>query len=221
MSSYIIRKTDVSPAPADRFDSAVWSRAEVMTLPNRYLGKVPEHGFTPGVRCRFLHGNGYIFGRYRVEDQYILIRAEKDQESVCLDACVEFFIRPAGNVRYFNFEFSAGGAMLLYNCTDLRNGVYSPIPLEDCAKVVRYSTLPRKVDPEETKPVVWEYFFAIPVDFFVRYADQVKSDLSGQTWTGNITKCADHCSHPCWLSWQALPRLDFHQPECFGQLVFE
>ena len=219
--SCTVRKTVVSPLPADDFDSPVWRAAETVTLDNRYLGNVPEHGFTPRVSCRLLHGNGYIFGRFRVEDHYILIRAKKDQDCVCTDSCVEFFVRPQNNVRYYNFEFSAGTAMLLYSCTDLRRGVYTPIPLEDCASVIRASTLPRSVDPESTDPVTWQFFFAVPVSFFTKFGDNVSADLSGQVWTANFTKCADHTSHPCWLSWQPLPVLDFHQPECFGKIFFE
>jgi hypothetical protein len=221
MSAYLVKKTEVNPTPADNFDSPVWSQAGIIELKNRYLGDKPEHGFTPYTSCRLLHGNGFIFGRYRVQDRYILIRAKKDQDSVCLDSCVEFFVRPKDNPCYFNFEFSGGTVMLLYCITPTDPVPRFVIPQADCDTVLRYSTLPRSVDPETSDPVTWEFFFAIPVSFFVKNGVNVNPELSGQTWTANITKCADDCSHPCWLSWQPLPKLNFHQPDRFTEIRFE
>jgi len=45
---------------------------------------------------------------------------------------------------------------------------------------------------------------------------------SGQIWRANFYKCADESSHPHWGSWADIgERLDFHQPECFGEIIFE
>jgi len=122
--------------------------------------------------------------------------------------------------RYFNLEVSANGAMLLYNIERLREGVYSEIPVEDCATIERFHSLPNRVEPEITEPVTWRLGFRWPVAFFVKYAG-INPNLSGQEWTANATKCCEESSHPHWLSWQTLPKLDFHLPDSFGKIIFE
>ena len=44
----------------------------------------------------------------------------------------------------------------------------------------------------------------------------------GDRWRGNLYKCADHTSHPHWLTWAPInrPRPDFHVPDQFGILTF-
>ena len=91
----------------------------------------------------------------------------------------------------------------------------------DSASVIRRTSLPARMVPECKNNLNWTFYFAIPIAFFVKYGDNVNPALSGQTWRANITKCADDSSHPHWVSWQKLSKLDFHLPECYGELTFE
>ena len=93
----------------------------------------------------------------------------------------------------------------------------SPFPR---ATIELFHTLPERITDEITEPVTWRLGFRIPVAFFVKYSN-INPELSGQKWTANFTKCADATSHPHWLSWQALPKCDFHLPDYFGELAFE
>ena len=45
----------------------------------------------------------------------------------------------------------------------------------------------------------------------------------GVTWRANFYKCADHTSHPHWLSWSVIGsgKFEFHVPEYFGTLEFK
>ena len=84
----------------------------------------------------------------------------------------------------------------------------------------RNPVVPKIVEPEIQVPTVWRLGFAIPLSFFTKYT-AIDPKLSGQVWHANFTKCADQTSHPHWLSWMPLSRLDFHLPDEFGELVFE
>ena len=87
-------------------------------------------------------------------------------------------------------------------------------------KIGKVIDLPKIVDPEIQEPVTWRLGFAIPMTFFAKYTS-INPDLSGQIWHANFTKCADRTSHPHWLSWVKLSKLDFHLPKEFRELVFE
>jgi hypothetical protein len=46
--------------------------------------------------------------------------------------------------------------------------------------------------------------------------------LSGWTWRANFYRCADDSSHPHWGYWAKIgDRLDFHQPDRVGGIIFE
>ena len=106
-----------------------------------------------------------------------------------------------------------GGAHI-YSSFDL-------VPEEDLAKIERFHTLPQIIEDEITEPVTWYLGFAIPIEFFQRYSG-IDPKLSGQEWKANFTKCADKCSHPCWLTWQKLvPPGGYHVPDQFGTIIFE
>ena len=101
------------------------------------------------------------------------------------------------------------------------DGTQSLVPEEDLAKIERFHTLPQVIEEEITEPVTWYLGFAVPIEFFQRYSG-INPELSGQAWRANFTKCADKCSHPCWLTWQKLvPPGGYHVPDQFGTIIFE
>lgn len=217
MKSYTIKKS-AAPVKLDAgWDSEVWGNANEVKVE---FGFDRNSDHTPDVRIKMLHDGDNICGLFRVEDRYILAKALKDQDMVCRDSCVEFFVKPAGADCYFNFEMNCGGTFLLYCCKDLFTKDYLVIPDEDMKTFGRYHTLPHIINEEITEPTIWYLGFAIPVAFFEKYAGS-KKPLSGQKWTGNFTKCADCTSHPTWLSWMPLTKCSFHMPEQFGEFIFE
>ncbi len=84
-----------------------------------------------------------------------------------------------------------------------------------------HPSLDQPVDDERADPLAWSLSFRIPLALFEAYVGDIKS-LSGRSWAANFYKCADDSSHPHWGFWADIgPRLDFHQPEHFGTIVFE
>ena len=217
MKSYTVKKSAVPVALDAAWDSEMWANANIAKVDFAFAQN-SDH--TPDVQLKMLHDGERICGLYQVKDQYVIARAIKDQDMVCRDSCVEFFVKPAGADCYFNLEMNCGGTFLLYRCVNLFQKDYIEIPDEDMQKIERFHTLPKNITEEITEPVTWYLAFAMNMDFFAKYAGS-KKPLSGQVWSANFTKCADHCSHPTWLSWMPLTKCSFHMPDQFGELVFE
>ena len=178
----------------------------------------------PETHLRLVHDGNALKGCFTIGDCYVRSVHQGFQSPVYKDSCVELFLQPKPGGGYFNFEFNAGGAMLVYWIEDpLREGdgfrKYQPLSLEACAQVTVRSSLPARVVPEIQEPLQWTLSFVIPVVVLEHYAGPI-GDLSGQRWRANAYKCGDETSHPHWLSWAPLDTLDFHRPQCFGELVF-
>ena len=215
--SYIIKKSSRPLIPGADASHPQWENAVTLKLSeviNADSGHIPE------TEVKMLYDDNGIAGVFSVKDRYVIGKATGDQQPVCRDSCVEFFVHPAGDKRYFNLEMSCTGNILLYHVENCRAEIFDVLPQEDLDTIVRKSSLPSQVVPEITDSVNWTMSFYIPVELFVKHSG-IDPVLCGQKWTANFTKCADDCSHPHWLSWQQLSKLDFHLPAEFGEIIFE
>lgn len=217
MPSYLVKKANGPVDISAEWDSPVWANAVTQKLEVVFDTSSCHHPIT---EVKLTYDEQGIYGLFRVQDRYIRAVQEKDQGQVCTDSCVEFFVHPAGEEKYFNFEMNCGGTMLLYHIIDCRAQKYDEIPQADLDTIRRFHTLPKIVDPEITEPTTWRLGFEIPMSFFAKYT-KIDPKLSGQVWHCNFTKCGDSTSHPHWLSWVQLSKLDFHLPKEFGELIFE
>lgn len=184
----------------------------------------PDSMYWPRVQLALGHDGKALGGCFTIGDCYVRSVHQGFQSPVYKDSCVELFLQPKPGGGYFNFEFNAGGAMLVYWIEDpVREGngfrKYQALSLEACSQVSVSSSLPARVVPEIQEPLQWTLSFVIPVAVLEGYAGPI-GDLSGQRWRANAYKCGDETSHPHWLSWAPLDTLDFHRPQCFGELVF-
>ena len=124
-----------------------------------------------------------------------------------------------------NFEFNCGGALLLYHITDhqrLGDGfvAYTKTSVADGEQVRRRTSLPPIIEPEQVGPTNWIVQFRIPFALIEKYTGPL-GDISGAHWRANFYKCGDRTSHPHWGSWSPVARFDFHQPACFGEIIFD
>ena len=96
-----------------------------------------------------------------------------------------------------------------------------PIADADLRQLTISRSLPRLVDPEIQEPVTWFVGCRVPFVVLTKYLS-FAPPKPGDTWRGNLYKCADHTSHPHWLTWSPIirPRPDFHVPDQFGILAF-
>ena len=156
--SYTVKRAAGTIALDAGWDSGLWQSANELKIDYRF-----DRGGTykPDVRIRMLYDDHRICGMFQVKDQYVVSRARHNQEQVCEDSCVEFFVHPAGAERYLNFEMNCGGTILLYHIKNLSAREFDLVPEEDLATIERYHTLPKFIDDEITEPVTWYLGFEI------------------------------------------------------------
>ena len=117
--SYLVKKAAVPVKLDAAWDSPAWSNAVELKLDYVFDRSSPHH---PDTRIKMLYDNRNVYGLFQVKDQYVKAVAEKNQDQVCRDSCVEFFVKPANAERYFNFEMNCGGKILLYHVRNCRSG---------------------------------------------------------------------------------------------------
>lgn len=181
----------------------------------------------PITAFRVVHGPRSISIRYDVQDKYVRCVRTGYQSHVFRDSCVEFFVQPKPDSGYFNFETNCGGSMLLkYIKNPVRdeNGVVlnvKDVTPEQAAGIRIESSLKAPFESKGDEPINWWVTIHIPIDFMQDYVGPI-ADLSGQTWRANFFKCGDETPKPHFGSWAPIgEKLEFHQPDRFGTLIFE
>lgn len=162
---------------------------------------------------------------FHVQDRYVrCVRTDYGSE-VWKDSCVEFFVQPKLEAGYFNFEFNCGGAFLcsyIVDPTRTPDGFkkFTKLPAEISRPIQVRTSLPRVVEPEIAEPSEWRLQFFIPFSLLEGFVGRL-GEVAGQTWRGNVFKCAEDNSHPHWAAWSPVDEFNFHLPRCFGELRFE
>ncbi len=203
------------------WDGAFWRQTQPLSV-SCFRPEGSEH--RPQTLSKLLYNEQYIFGIFRVEDQYIRSVHTGFQSDVWKDSCVEFFVQPKVDGGYFNFEFNGGGTLLASHVTnparvDGRLKEFQPLQSSDDRQIRRFSTLARLVEPEIPTPMIWYLEFSIPFAVLEKYAGPLGA-VAGQIWRANFYKCGNETSHPHWASWMPLSARNFHDPASFGLLEF-
>jgi hypothetical protein len=217
------------PAPGDGgtphpdvldWDAPAWRDLPALAV-DQPVGKPPSHA--PRTLARLCWDDRCLHVVFRVEDRYVRAIAERYQDPVCRDSCVEFFFTPGTDLRagYFNIEMNCGGTVL-FRHQHGRGVEQREVSEEDARRLEPAHSLPSRVDPELPGPVTWLVSYRVPFEVLARYAP-VERPRPGVSWRANLYKCGDATSHPHWLSWSPVdvPAPDFHRPEFFGTLRFE
>jgi hypothetical protein len=213
-------------SPSGDWNGPVWSACETLEIGNFNWEEREDSGHHPHTQARVTYDESYVGLIFRVEDRYVRAVAEKFQDSVCSDSCVEFFVSPIPDLpAYFNFEVNCGGTMLvrrMASAAEREEGKES-IPLTDAEweSIPVATSLPSIVEPELTEPTTWTLEYHLPVALFISYFG-VSAPAAGTVWKANFYKCGDLTSHPHWGSWApvGLPAPSFHVPEFFQPIVF-
>lgn len=222
-SRYVVRRVDKLPEASAGFDDPAWARAEILAI-SRFYPRSGNH--KPATQVCLLHDSHALALKFRVEDRYVLARATTYQSPTHKDSCVEFFLRPLPGRGYFNFEFNAIGTLLLWYIDKPRGPdgsfeSYVEVPADIARSIEVGASLVQPIRDEEPGPLVWTVSARIPLVVLEAFTGPL-GDPSGQTWRANFYKCADECSHPHWGYWADIgDRLDFHQPERFGEIAFD
>ena len=219
MRTLFVKSTEFIEIGPD-WHSPPWQDMSAAPIDN-YMGKLPDH--FPKTEVKIAWGSDAIWVMFRVEDRYIRSVAQRHQESVCGDSCVEFFFTPGTDeaTGYFNLEMNCGGTMLFhFHPAGQKDGI--ELAIVDCDNIKTVHSMPRIVDPEIEGPSIWTVQYSVPLSILHKFC-KVTVPSPGVIWRANFYKCADKTSHPHWLTWSPVdfPVPNFHLPQSFGRLVFK
>jgi hypothetical protein len=221
LKKYIIRSTTARPHLDGEWHSPIWAKADTADI-DWFHPLSSKH--RPEAKARALYSAEGIHVIFRVKDQYVRSVTTKYNGHVWEDACAEFFVQPKKDKGYFNLEMNCGGAFLLGYAEQGPDGKETKserLPWDLASRIEVYHSMPEKVDPELPDPVEWRIEYFVPFAVLEKYAGPL-GNVAGQTWRGNIYKCAENNSHPHWGAWSPVgEKLNFHQPDKFGEIVLE
>jgi hypothetical protein len=174
--------------------------------------------YKPEVSFNIAYGGEEIYLKYYINEEFVKAEKTKSNQMVCEDSCVEFFVSPADDGIYYNFEFNPIGTCLLGSGTSRHDRIISTVSIiEKIRRISSFGSAPFK---EQQGKFSWTITAAIPFDTFFRH--EVK-EVKGKIFRANFYKCGDKLSHPHYLTWNLVPthNPDYHRPEYFGILKFE
>ena len=158
-----------------------------------------------------------ILLKYYVTEKWLrAVNTETNQE-VYEDSCVEFFLSPADDGLYYNFEFNPLGTCLM-GFGLRREGRKRADPVT-VSMIRRKSSVYRNCGEPQAEDFFWTLTVALP---FTVLCEHKISDLSGRSVRANFYKCGDRLPETHYLSWNPVKteKPDFHRPEYFGILRF-
>ena len=184
--------------------SPVWQE-----IPKIKIDTFPWKGYYEGVKTtvRAVHSDYGITVHFETNESPLAAHVRVDNEEVCCDSCVEFFLRPEQDERYINFEINPLRVVLCeFGTRDMSSRSKLQIKKEEFSI---FSMI------EEG---MWILQFTVPYDFWRQFFGEVPQSIRG-----NFYKCGDKTGHEhyaCWnpVRWE-FPR--FHLPEYFGRLILE
>ena len=185
-------------------DDKAWEAAEVAQVDIINWPDVEDLNPIPDMKARLLYNEYGIFVNMQTDEEPLLATKRKQNDAVCTDSCMEFFIRPnENNPKYFNIEFNPFGTMNLGFRSD------------------RFD----RVDPVETKKdfhvqsevgeKIWTLQFVLPFELIHKYFD-----THTDTMYANIYKCGNKKHYASYYPVKT-EKPDYHRPEFFGKFVLE
>lgn len=175
-----------------------------------------EYPYKPSAAVRVARSESHLVIFYDVKGLDLRAAALEDNGPVWEDSCCEFFVSHLTDGTYYNFELNCIGTLLAAKRRSRTDAdMFSPDAL---ARIIRHSSLERKVYEENDRIHAWSTALCIPFDLIGLDTGNLPSAIRA-----NFYKCGDLTAHPHYLSWNriAIPAPDFHRPDHFGELVFK
>ena len=159
--------------------------------------------------AQLCYDDGSLYVRLRATEQNIRAVHTGLLDEICEDSCLEFFISPMADGRYFNIEVNPNGAVYLGFGSGLHN----------LQRLV--GEMPAITPKAESTPSGWQVTYAIPFSF-IRLFFPDFSPVPGKAIRANCFKCGDLTPVPHWLTWTKIPEeiATFHCPQHFGTMYF-
>ena len=218
---YEIVRISTPPPPLASLDGSPWRDASVARI-EWFHPEGSDH--RPAVDFRALWDKAELIARYTVTDRFVRCVHTGFQDPVYEDSCCELFVKP-GDTGYFNIEINAIGALLGSWITDPTRtdkgfAGQEPLPAQADHEIRRFTTLTGPIDPEIDRETRYEIEVRIPFVLLSQLSGTLPPK-PGDRWRGNIYKCSENSSRPHWGAWSPIgDRLEYHQPDRFGEFVF-
>jgi len=176
-----------------------------------------SHTYRPEVRFNIAWGDREIYIKYYVRETNVKAEKIRTNEMVCEDSCVEFFVAPAEDGIYYNFEFNPIGTALMGSGHGRHDSVRADETVVNGIR--RLTTMGDEPFSEKRGDISWSLTLAIPLGAFFHHKVE---KLAGKTFRANFYKCGDMLSNPHYVTWNPVgtEQPDYHRPEYFGELKF-
>lgn len=163
---------------------------------------------------RICYDDTALYVKLRAEEKNIRATYTDAFGMPCEDSCLEFFFSPDSTRKtYFNIEMNPNCAMFL----GIGEDGHHLIRLNPMSKLYDFGAETKRTDTG------WELSYRIPYAF-IRFFFPEFAPAPGDTMKANVYKCGDLCEKEHYLSWSPVDWTKtggaFHNPDCFGTMVF-
>ncbi|MEG0295358.1 MAG: carbohydrate-binding family 9-like protein [Clostridium sp.] len=181
-----------------------------------------ETGYKPATEVKLFYTNDELRIHFTSCEKEVRVNENDFNGPVWEDSCVEFFFLPdpEKDDRYFNFEISAQGTLLLQLDNKPPERHYMDYINPNYFEIKADINQENYKEFSDFKP--WTIEYKIPFNFIKDYFKDFKAE-SGNIMKVNFTKCGDKTNTPHFGSWVNIdnPRPAFHKPEFFESISFE
>lgn len=190
------------------------------SLESHWLKTAPwtKFAYRPEVQFAIAHTTDFIYLKFYVQEQSVRAQMTHPNEPVYNDSCVEFFVAPANDSIYYNFEFNCIGTCLAQMGPSRENRQF--LDKQIIEMIQTQASLGKSPIEERQWEENWTLTVALPKHCFVQHSENV---WSSKIMRANFYKCGDGLSTPHYLTWKPIQTNspDFHRPEFFGELHFD
>lgn len=186
------------------FETPEWDKVENIELLNAEWTENPE----VSASFRIFHDDRSLHVAMDARERDIRAELTGPLDPVHMDSCLEFFLEPRADGRYFNFEINPLGTLCL-GFGRSRVGRLRLVPND----MARFNITPCRREGG------WGVTFEVPLDFIRLFFPDF--EFVGEC-RANFYKCGDSTPLPHYLSWSRIESdvPDFHRPQDFGRLIF-
>lgn len=174
-----------------------------------------QYPASPETSFAIVRSDDSIYVDFCVVGRYLRAVNTTNLSPVAQDSCVEFFISPTSDNRYYNFEFNCIGTVN----ASVRSRRDYPTRLSSAQlnSILRFPSVGTAPFDEIDGIHSWRLIVAIPLSLI-----GVTSGDFPCRMTANFYKCGSKTSEPHFLSWNPIdaPSPDFHRTDSFGVLNF-
>ena len=183
-----------------------YNNIDILNWPDKFPYK-------PTTSFGIAHTGKSILLHFKAKEYDVRGFITEDLGNVWTDACVEFFIAPENDGRYYNIECNCLGKILLAvgeGRHDRKRAAH-----ETVAQIDRWASLGGEFIGEIEEETEWEVALVVP--YSALFAHNIKSLDNAKA---NFYKCGGTGKFTHYVSWAPIstPAPDFHRPEFFQEV---